>query len=94
MSRCETYNIAQVVKGPQLDTKEEEIEKSLSDDTKIVSIQDIIKDLRENIIFETGEIRSGLMFTKHFSQTNKASSNVFCLSPRIGPYRFVVFVLA
>ena len=46
MSRCETYNIAQVVKGPQIETKKDETERSLTDDTKTVSIQDIIKDLR------------------------------------------------
>ena len=46
MSRCEAYNIAQVVKAPQLETKKSETERSLTDDTKTVSIQDIIKDLR------------------------------------------------
>ena len=46
MSRCETYNIAQVVKGPQIETKKDETERSLTDETKTVSIQDIIKDLR------------------------------------------------
>ena len=46
MSRCETYNIGQVVKGPQLETKKDETKRSLTDDTKTVSIQDIIKDLR------------------------------------------------
>lgn len=47
MSRCETYSIAQVAKGPQLETKKNEIKKNLNNDTpKKVSIRDIIKDLR------------------------------------------------
>ena len=46
MARCETYNIAQVVKGSKLETKKDKIEKSDDNDTKAVSIQDIIKDLR------------------------------------------------
>ena len=46
MSRCEAYNIAQVIKVPQLETKKNETKRSLTDDTETVSIKDIIKDLR------------------------------------------------
>ena len=46
MAHCETYNIAQVVKASKLETKKDKIEKSYDDDTKPVSIQDIIKDLQ------------------------------------------------
>ena len=46
MAHCETYNIAQVVKASKLETKKVKIEKSYDDDTKPVSIQDIIKDLQ------------------------------------------------
>ena len=46
MARCETYNIAQVAKGPKLSTKKDKIEKSDDDDTKAISLQDIIKDLQ------------------------------------------------